>query len=74
MPNGWPNGFDPSAPRWPDMEENKKLWKKTKQKCVNCGKKIPNPKFYDHITKTCPKLQTPYIDVEGLNKVLGVKK
>jgi hypothetical protein len=73
MANGWPKGFNPSEPRWPDMEKNKELWKKTKQTCVNCKKKIPNPMFYDHITKTCPKLQRPYIDEVGLSKILGLK-
>jgi len=72
--NGWPDDFDPSELRWPDMEKNKKLWKQTKQECVNCKKKIPNPEFYDHITRTCPKLQTPYIDEKGLLKVMGLKK
>jgi len=73
MANGWPDDFDPSAPRWPDMEKNKKIWKKTKQTCANCKKKIPNPEFYEHITKKCPKLKMPYIDVEGLKKVMGLE-
>jgi len=74
MPNGWPKNFDPSKPRWPDMEKNKEIWKNIKQKCANCKKKIPNPEFYDHITKNCPMLQIPYIDLDGLKKVMGIKR
>lgn len=69
----WPKDFNPSEPRWPDMEKNKKEWAKKKQTCYNCKKKIPNPEFCDHITQYCPKLKIPYIDVEGLAKVMGKK-
>lgn len=52
--------------RWPDLEKNKKLWKRGMQICVNCKKEIPNPKFYDHVTSTCPNLQIPYINKEKI--------
>lgn len=67
----WPKDFNPSEPRWPDMKKNQELWKKKKQTCANCGEKIPNPEFYDHITKTCPKLKMPYIDYDSLSRVFG---